>query len=166
MIAVRDTESLSSVTRVAAHAALMLLDKYFSLTDECEIYPISIGTVSYFFSNYSLSHISTVMSPDKKLRWFEQHNYTPEAVARVRRLVIARWEESYRSATSSNPTNIREAPVTHASEPNKVCLLLLPIIPVCLSYAEYDLTASITLPSLCINLRRSSPSRRHLNVPR
>jgi len=43
MVAVRDTVSLSSVTHIAAHAALMLLNKYFSLTDECEIYPISIG---------------------------------------------------------------------------------------------------------------------------
>ena len=49
MIAVRDTVLLLSVTRIAAHAALMLLDKYFSLTAECEIYPISIGELVMYF---------------------------------------------------------------------------------------------------------------------
>lgn len=41
---VRDCESLPNVLRVAAHASLMLAEKYHSLNDECEVYRIAIGT--------------------------------------------------------------------------------------------------------------------------
>jgi hypothetical protein len=38
------------VTRIAAQAALVMVDKYYALTDDCEVYRISI-----------------IMCPDKKL---------------------------------------------------------------------------------------------------
>jgi hypothetical protein len=41
---VREHTSLPKVIRVAAHAALMLAEKYHSLNDECEVYRIAIGT--------------------------------------------------------------------------------------------------------------------------
>jgi hypothetical protein len=43
MIKVRNAVDLPHVIRVAAHAALMVIDKYYSLTDECEVYQIAIG---------------------------------------------------------------------------------------------------------------------------
>lgn len=43
LIKARDDEGNPNVARVAAHAAILLLDKYHSLTDECEIYRIAIG---------------------------------------------------------------------------------------------------------------------------
>lgn len=46
---VREHESLPNVLRVAAHAALMLAEKYHSLNDECEVYRIAIGM--YFFGS-------------------------------------------------------------------------------------------------------------------
>jgi hypothetical protein len=46
---VREHGSLPNVLRVAAHAALMLAEKYHSLNDECEVYHIAIGT--YFFGS-------------------------------------------------------------------------------------------------------------------
>jgi hypothetical protein len=35
--------AMPKVIRVAAHAALMLAQKYHSLNDECEVYRIAIG---------------------------------------------------------------------------------------------------------------------------
>jgi hypothetical protein len=45
MVQVRDMKHghLPDVIRVAAQAALLLIDKYFTLTDECELYQIAIG---------------------------------------------------------------------------------------------------------------------------
>ena len=44
MIQVRDAaDELPAVIRVAAQATLFLIDKYFSLTDDCELYQIAIG---------------------------------------------------------------------------------------------------------------------------
>jgi hypothetical protein len=45
MVNIRDATlaPLPNVIRVAAEAALLLIDKYFSLTDECELYQIAIG---------------------------------------------------------------------------------------------------------------------------
>jgi len=45
MVSVRDATQgpLPNSIRVAAQSALLLIDKYFSLTDECEVYAIAIG---------------------------------------------------------------------------------------------------------------------------
>lgn len=49
MVKVRDDEELLDVIRVAAQAALLLIDKYFSLTDECELYQIAIGMYTSYY---------------------------------------------------------------------------------------------------------------------
>jgi hypothetical protein len=51
MVQVRDMKHghLPDVIRVAAQAALLLIDKYFTLTDECELYQIAIGALTVFF---------------------------------------------------------------------------------------------------------------------
>jgi len=65
LVHIRDDEEedLPNIIRVAAHAALLLLDKYFSLTDECEVYRIAIGISNYIFMlkilNLYYSNVST-----------------------------------------------------------------------------------------------------------
>lgn len=41
--AVRDATDMPNVIRVAAHAALLVSQKYFAMTDDCEVYRIAIG---------------------------------------------------------------------------------------------------------------------------
>lgn len=50
MVAVRDDDDaqLPNVIRVAAQAALLLIDKYSIFTSECELYQIAIGLSSKF----------------------------------------------------------------------------------------------------------------------
>jgi len=48
---VREHESLPNVLRVAAHAALMLAEKYYSLNDECEVYHIAIGMYCFLLTS-------------------------------------------------------------------------------------------------------------------
>ncbi|GBE85907.1 hypothetical protein SCP_0804310 [Sparassis crispa] len=76
---IRDAVHLPPVVRVAAHAALLLSNKYYALTDECEAYRISI-----------------VMCPDKKLDYFMKRGWSPEDVEDAKKLVIKRWEETYK----------------------------------------------------------------------
>ncbi|KAI0045690.1 hypothetical protein FA95DRAFT_1543462 [Auriscalpium vulgare] len=86
---VREAEDVKPIVRVAAHASILLAQKYHSLTNECEVYRISI-----------------VMCPNKKLQWFRDENWSEEAVEEVRQLVILRWEENYmpRDGASVAPT--------------------------------------------------------------
>ncbi|KAH8110930.1 hypothetical protein DFH11DRAFT_728116 [Phellopilus nigrolimitatus] len=89
---VRDAADLPNVIRVAAHASLLVCQKYFALTDECEVYRIAI-----------------VMCPDRKLKWFRDRGWSTEAIEDVRQVVNKRWKESYEvhaapSATSSSST--------------------------------------------------------------
>ena len=45
MVNIQQAETgLPNVIRVTAYAALLLIDKYISLTNECELYQIAIGT--------------------------------------------------------------------------------------------------------------------------
>jgi hypothetical protein len=53
LIKARDNADAPNVVRVAAHASLLLLQKYHLLTDDCEVYRIAIGK--------SFQHISTVI---------------------------------------------------------------------------------------------------------
>ena len=45
-----DDNELPNVVRVAAQAVLLLIDKYYSLMKDCELYVIAIGkcTISHF----------------------------------------------------------------------------------------------------------------------
>ncbi|KAI0246221.1 hypothetical protein BJV78DRAFT_1277267 [Lactifluus subvellereus] len=81
MVAVRDAddEKLPTVIRVAAQAALLLIDKYSIFTSDCELYQIAI-----------------VMCPDHKLKWFKDHRQTAAQIKEIKKLVIKCWEESYR----------------------------------------------------------------------
>ncbi|KAL6298463.1 hypothetical protein BKA93DRAFT_744076 [Sparassis latifolia] len=70
---IRDAVHLPPVIRVAAHAALLLSNKYYALTDEYEAYRISI-----------------VMCLDKKLDYFVKCGWSPEDVEDAKKLVIKR----------------------------------------------------------------------------
>ncbi|KAJ7107694.1 hypothetical protein C8R44DRAFT_834190 [Mycena epipterygia] len=83
---VRDDEESSNIVRVAACAAVMVAEKYFSLNEECEVYAIAI-----------------IMSPDKKLDWFRTRKWPEDDINHIKDLTIRRWEESYKGFSSSPP---------------------------------------------------------------
>ncbi|KAJ7147415.1 hypothetical protein C8R43DRAFT_889998, partial [Mycena crocata] len=119
LIKVENASDLLPVVRVAAHAALLILQKYHSLTDDCEIYRIAIGA--------QFPHDKT-MCPDKKLQWFTKRGWDNEAIEEVRQLVIRRWNQSYKSlAKVALPEPSEESGVSLASESPavaKICLHL------------------------------------------
>ncbi|KAJ7237236.1 hypothetical protein C8J57DRAFT_945396, partial [Mycena rebaudengoi] len=68
---VRDDPETSNVVRVAACAAVLVAEKYFSLIEECEAYAIAI-----------------FISPDKKLGWFKKRGWDDKAIARIKDRVL------------------------------------------------------------------------------
>jgi hypothetical protein len=48
LVAVREAGDLPNVIRIAAQAALLVISKYYALTDDNEVYRIAIGTSSAF----------------------------------------------------------------------------------------------------------------------
>ncbi|KAH6894754.1 hypothetical protein BKA70DRAFT_1375748 [Coprinopsis sp. MPI-PUGE-AT-0042] len=83
LVAIRDTDAASDgpaapILRVAAHAAILMLEKYTLFTEECEIYYFAI-----------------VMCPDRKLDWFKIQGYSPAEVKAIKASVIKRWTEAY-----------------------------------------------------------------------
>jgi hypothetical protein len=118
MISVRDATqgSLPNSIRVAAQAALLLIDKYFSLTDECEVYAIAIGNhIGCYFVMIFNAVFILVMCPDRKLKWFKDRGRTTAQIEDIRKLVINRWEESYKPLLAepqmSIPTDLRNVGV-------------------------------------------------------
>jgi hypothetical protein len=59
------------------------------------------------------------MCPDKKLKWFKDHGRTAAQVAEIKKLVIKRWDESYKPTAASEPINAA-VPVAFGS---KVCYI-------------------------------------------
>lgn len=125
LVCVQEEAELPNVLRVAAHAALMLAQKYHSMNDECEVYRIAISKYCFIFLPFSFLHSQiyfAAMCPDKKLVWFAEHSWDSEAIEEVRQLVIRRWNESYKPVI----TVVAATATTRASS--------MPPTPVVVSY--------------------------------
>ncbi|KAL1673131.1 hypothetical protein EV122DRAFT_294382 [Schizophyllum commune] len=81
-----DKKPASPVIRIAAHAGLLMTEKYFALMDDCEVY-----------------HIAIALSPDKKLQWFRDRDWDEDAIESVRALVLDRWTNTYAKDSSTAP---------------------------------------------------------------
>ncbi|KAJ7203177.1 hypothetical protein B0H12DRAFT_1243849 [Mycena haematopus] len=75
------------VIRIAAIAALIVVGKYYALTDDTEVYRIAI-----------------IMCPDKKMEWFNKNpGWRPEDRAEADRIVRHRWQ-SVSTSSSAGPS--------------------------------------------------------------
>ncbi|KAJ7841983.1 hypothetical protein B0H13DRAFT_1648942 [Mycena leptocephala] len=100
---IRNDASLPDVIRIAAIAALIVVGKYYALTDDTEVYRIAI----------------TVMCPDKKMEWFNKNpGWRPEDRAEADRIVRHRWAETYARRDSQQRRLPSAGPSTSA--PKKV----------------------------------------------
>ncbi|KAF9000981.1 hypothetical protein BDQ17DRAFT_1281599 [Cyathus striatus] len=59
------------ILKVAAKAALLIIEKYTILTSEFEVYYIAI-----------------VMCPDQILDWFKEHDYHDERIEEIKDMVV------------------------------------------------------------------------------
>ncbi|KAF5353365.1 hypothetical protein D9756_007867 [Leucocoprinus leucothites] len=85
MQAIRDSDTdddpAHDITRIAAQAAILVIDKYTIFTEDCEIYYISI-----------------VMCPNRKLQWFKSAlGFTTQHVKKIKDMVVEHWKASYAS---------------------------------------------------------------------
>ncbi|TFY82246.1 hypothetical protein EWM64_g1767 [Hericium alpestre] len=84
--------TLPNVIRIAARAALIMVGKYYALSDDNEVYRIAMA-----------------MCPDKKTVWFDKNlDWRPEDREEVKRLLHLRWQESYQDHSAAP----RAAPTT------------------------------------------------------
>ncbi|GBE85873.1 hypothetical protein SCP_0803950 [Sparassis crispa] len=103
LTAVRDDAEmeLPAVIRIAAQASLLVVGKYYALTDDTDVYRIAI-----------------VMCPDKKLEWFNKNpDWRSEDRAEAARILQARWTEAYAGASFGQSS--RASTVTHAAPSQK-----------------------------------------------
>jgi len=93
-----------AVIRIAAHAGVLLIEKYMDLTWDCEIYVISIGafSISYYLKFLIADIYKPVMCPDRKLQWLKDH-ISSERLKEIKKMVISRWSKSYAPAQSQIP---------------------------------------------------------------
>ncbi|TEB25601.1 hypothetical protein FA13DRAFT_1637160 [Coprinellus micaceus] len=84
-----EENNISPVMRVAAHAALMMVDKYETMSWECPIYYVAI-----------------VMCPDRKMQWLKNRPaYDWRTLKYIKDLVIKYFEDKYQtSALPGAPT--------------------------------------------------------------
>lgn len=89
-----DTRETPPVLRIAAKAAVLLLNKYLDLMWDCDIYPIAIGI--FTFLNLALfDFFCIVMCPDRKLQWFKDHKFPADNVKKIKATVVKMWKEKY-----------------------------------------------------------------------
>ncbi|KAF9524138.1 hypothetical protein CPB83DRAFT_727737, partial [Crepidotus variabilis] len=80
LIAARDDtiNDVSNIVKIACQASILLVDKYSTFADNCDIYLIAIA-----------------MCPDRKLKWFKDHGRTPRQIKEIEKLIIEKWTEVY-----------------------------------------------------------------------
>ncbi len=99
LIAARDDSEndIANVVRVACQAGLLLIDKYSTFAQDCDIYLIAIGEILLLYIQYQLlksSSYDTVMCPDRKLKWFKDHGRTARQIKDIEKMVVAKWNDS------------------------------------------------------------------------
>lgn len=99
MTRVCDAAQEPNIIRIAAKATLLMIGKYYALTDDNEVYRIAIGGIHLLFI-FGANELSKAMCPEKKVEWFDQNpDWHPEDRAEARRIIQNRWEESYSSVS-------------------------------------------------------------------
>ncbi|KAI5983302.1 hypothetical protein EDC04DRAFT_2915048 [Pisolithus marmoratus] len=91
MTCARDAAQEPSIIRIAAEAALLMIGKYYVLTDDNEVYQIAI-----------------VMCPEKKIEWFDQNpDWHLEDRIEAHWVVQTHWDESYSGISQSTVVTTR-----------------------------------------------------------
>lgn len=106
MTAVRDSADppLLPIIRLAAHASLLAIGKYYALLNDCEVYKIAISKIiSDFIRKYTDPY--PVMCPDKKLEYFRKRGWAESDIDTTKALAIHRFQESYHHNSSTNTEN-------------------------------------------------------------
>ena len=96
-----DTSKAATV-RAAAARGRVILDRYYSRTDEGSIYRIAMRKFALAIQcSHNLICFLQVLHPAFKTQYFDQHHWPDEWVEEALRLCREEWKESYRPAPSS-----------------------------------------------------------------
>ncbi|KDQ17361.1 hypothetical protein BOTBODRAFT_105785, partial [Botryobasidium botryosum FD-172 SS1] len=82
----QDCGPVPAVVRVAAQAAILVQNKYYHLTRECEVYQIAL-----------------ILCPDKKLSWFADNNQSTDEIESTQETVTRWFNNSYNNSQSGPP---------------------------------------------------------------
>jgi hypothetical protein len=122
----RDDTTLPNVIRIAAIAGLMVVGKYYALTDDTEVYRIAVSKPCGGILFYSALKSTPVMCPDKKMHWFDTNSaWLSSDRDEAERVVRCRWTETYAHRGQEEPTQASgpSAPPAKASiaAPHRYC---------------------------------------------
>jgi hypothetical protein len=95
----------SPILRMAAHAALTVVEKYYALTDDCEVYRIAIGKSHYYPVTQDHTSFSTpVLCPDRKLQFLEKREWNSDDIETTKQLLVDRFNKNYASSQMATAT--------------------------------------------------------------
>lgn len=122
LVKCRDHATAPNIIRVAAHAGVLMADKYFALMDECEVYYIAIGTSSRLGFLAVADHFESALSPHYKLQWFRDRGWTEPQVLKVWERLITRWADYKATYPSASRPSSAPAAATRTSEVSSLSL--------------------------------------------
>ncbi len=112
----RKDEKLAPSVRAAAQRGRVILDKYYTLTDETMIYRLAMSTSSIFcLVTSELTLCRLVLHPGHKLQYFRDENWPEEWITEAVELLCAEWREYYKPA----PEEPEEAPADEPAPTSK-----------------------------------------------
>ncbi len=121
-----DNDHFSLPIKVALELRKQIMNKYYNLTDESEIYHVSISTLFVFVALLCLS-LFILLHPGLKMQYFKDNkwpqDWQDEAIAIMRRI----FDDEYRSGLPNDlpDSSIDSQPSNMVSQPSVAISLLI-----------------------------------------
>ena len=90
LVAACEKENYSTVIRATLKIGLNLLNKYYSITDNSEVYRIAMGKSKFELYCKHLTFSLLVLHPTHKLKYFAKQNWDEDWISTAEEIV---WEE-------------------------------------------------------------------------
>jgi hypothetical protein len=98
----------SPALRAALSLGKNLLDKYYSLSDDSEVYRIATGTCimnhDFIMIHSKSNYVSLVLHPKYKLKYFEKQGWEDEWVKTAKEMVREEFKRSYEEYRPHKPS--------------------------------------------------------------
>lgn len=112
-LVIRDT-SLHIAVRAAAACGRVILDKYYSRTDESVMYRMAMSKPQPLLCKCHAHHCFVVLHPQFKTEYFEDEHWEREWIDTAKEIITEQWTKYYKTSTDPAETVSRDAvvPVT------------------------------------------------------
>jgi len=99
-----DNDSKHSAVWHAALRGLLMLNKYYTLTDESIVFCIAMSKLWFLFQFIILTSIFQVLHPTKKTTYFTKAGWPTSWIDEAKAIITKEWKDNYKPKAAPAPS--------------------------------------------------------------